>query len=76
MQFIDYYSPGMSFVTCHQLQVAPYCITAELCSLMFYLGMTTREVRGKDERGEQIIRQLVAWRPREVLETDGRVSLE
>lgn len=55
VQFIDYYSPGRSFVTCHHLGVAPYCITAELCSLMFYLEMTTREFRGKDERGEQII---------------------
>lgn len=46
---------------------------AELCSLMLYLEM---KVHGKDERGEQIIRQLVAWRHREVLETDGRVGLE
>lgn len=50
--------------------------TAKLCSLMFYLEMTTREVHGKDERGEQIIWQLVAWRHRQVLEADGRVSRE
>lgn len=73
VQIIDYYSPEMSFVSCHQLQVTPYCITAELCSLMLYLET---KVHGKDERGEQISRQLVAWRPGEVLETDGRVSLE
>lgn len=46
-----------------------------LCSLMFYLEVTAVEVHGKDERGQQIIRQLVACRPRGVLETDG-VSLE
>lgn len=47
MQFIDYCGPGMTFVTCHQLQVAPYCITAELCNCMFYLEMPTIEVHGK-----------------------------
>ena len=31
---------------------------------------------GKDERGQQIVGQLVAGRPREVLETDGKVSLK
>lgn len=43
---------------------------------MVYLELMTGEVHWKDERGEQIIRQLVAWRHREILETDGRVSLE
>lgn len=43
--FIDY-SPGMSFVT-RQLRVSPYCITAELCRLMLYLEMTTKDVPGK-----------------------------
>lgn len=33
--------------------------------------LMTREVHWKDEREEQIIRQLVAWRHREILETDG-----
>lgn len=32
MQFIDYYSPEMSFVSCHQWQVTPYCI-ATACSI-------------------------------------------
>lgn len=51
VQFIDYYSPQMSFVTCHQWQVTPRHITAEPRCLMLYLEMKTREVHGKDERG-------------------------
>lgn len=37
-----------------------------VCMLMVYSEMTAREVHGMDEGGEEIIRQLVARKPREV----------
>lgn len=38
MQLIDYCIPGLNCVTCHQLRVILYSITAEPCSFMVYLG--------------------------------------
>lgn len=56
VKFIDYYSQSTAgrSVPCY--------------SLVFYLEVMTREVHGKDERGEYIliISQLVAWKHREV----------